>query len=194
MSKLRAKKIKLLLFDVDGVMTDGKLFFIPTAAGVAQGANTSSMTEFKGFHAHDGVAISLARLAGIRTGLVTKRTSETVATRARDLRLDYVYQGIHDKRAAFQEIVRKAGIDASEAAFIGDDVVDLPAMRASGLAIAVANAREQVKEESHLVTVHTGGDGAVRDALEYILKAQGRLKEIVELYIGARRPKDDGGN
>lgn len=184
MSKLRAKKIKLLLFDVDGVMTDGKLFFIPGLPGAAQGPNTSSMIEFKGFHAHDGVAISLARLAGIKTGLITKRTSETVAIRARDLKLDHIYQGINDKKIAFEEIVRKEGISGSEAAFVGDDVVDLPAMRASGFAVAVANARDEVKEEAHYVTPHIGGDGAIRDTLDYILKAQGRLKKIIELYIG----------
>lgn len=198
MSKIRAKRIakriRLLLFDVDGVMTDGKLFFIPAGQSKAQPGNSSSMTEFKGFHAHDGAAIALARLAGIKTGLITKRTSETVAIRARDLKLDYICQGINDKRSAFQEIIRQAGIPASQAAFVGDDVIDLPAMRASGFAVAVANARDEVKAEAHYVTPHAGGEGAVRDALDYILKAQGRLKEIIELYIGEHRPKDDPGN
>jgi 3-deoxy-D-manno-octulosonate 8-phosphate phosphatase (KDO 8-P phosphatase) len=189
MSEIRAKKIKLLLFDVDGVFTDGKLYFIPrNPGGERQGPNTSSMIEVKGFHAHDGAAISLARLAGIKTGLITKRTSETVALRARDLKLDYVYQGIQDKKAAFEDVLVKAGIPASEAAFVGDDVIDLPAMRASGFAIAVANARAEVKEEAHYVTPHSGGEGAIRDALDYILKAQGRLREIIELYIGGSAP------
>jgi 3-deoxy-D-manno-octulosonate 8-phosphate phosphatase (KDO 8-P phosphatase) len=191
MSKPRAKKIKLLLFDVDGVFTDGKLFFIPSLDAQPEG-NSSSMIEFKGFHAHDGAGISLARVAGIKTGLITKRKSETVAIRARDLKLDFVYQGISDKRAAFDEIVLKAGVTASETAFVGDDVIDLPAMRVSGLSIAVANARAEVKAEAHYVTPHAGGDGAVRDALEYILKAQGRLQEIIERYISARKP--DHGN
>jgi 3-deoxy-D-manno-octulosonate 8-phosphate phosphatase (KDO 8-P phosphatase) len=146
------------------------------------------MIEVKGFHAHDGAAISLARLAGIKTGLITKRMSETVALRARDLKLDYVYQGIQDKKGAFEQILLKAGIPASETAFVGDDVIDLPAMRASGFAIAVANARAEVKAEAHYVTPHSGGDGAIRDALDYILKAQGRLREIIELYIGETAP------
>ena len=146
------------------------------------------MIEVKGFHAHDGAAISLARLAGIKTGLITKRSSETVALRARDLKLDYVYQGIQDKKGAFEEILLKAGIAASEAAFVGDDVIDLPAMRASGFAIAVANARSEVKQEAHYVTPHSGGEGAIRDALDYILKAQGRLKETIERYIGETTP------
>jgi 3-deoxy-D-manno-octulosonate 8-phosphate phosphatase (KDO 8-P phosphatase) len=189
MSELRAQKIKMLLFDVDGVFTDGQLYFIPRTPGTEQeGPNTSSMIELKGFHAHDGAAISLARLAGIKTGLITKRSSETVALRARDLKLDYVYQGIQDKKGAFEEILSKSGIPASQTAFVGDDVIDLPAMRASGFAIAVANARAEVKKEAHYVTPHSGGEGAIRDALDYILKAQGRLKEIIELYIGGSAP------
>jgi 3-deoxy-D-manno-octulosonate 8-phosphate phosphatase (KDO 8-P phosphatase) len=108
--------------------------------------------------------------------------------RAHDLKLDYVYQGIQDKKGAFEEILLKAGIPASETAFVGDDVIDLPAMRASGFAIAVANARSEVKEEAHYVTPHSGGEGAIRDALDYILKAQGRLKETIERYIGETAP------
>jgi len=201
MSKLRAKKIKLLLFDVDGVLTDGKLFIFPAPAGAQQtvldqsakhsgeggfGLHSQTMIEAKGFHAHDGTAISLARLAGIKTGLITKRVSETVALRARDLKLEHVYQGIQDKRTAFEEILRQERLKPSEAAFVGDDVIDLPVMRHCGLAIAVANARREVKLEAHYVTLHSGGDGALRDAVEYILKAQGKWKQIVERYIGER--------
>jgi 3-deoxy-D-manno-octulosonate 8-phosphate phosphatase (KDO 8-P phosphatase) len=206
MSKKRAKKIKLLLFDVDGVLTDGKLYIFPAPAGVQQtifskhhasknaeqggfGLHSESYIEAKGFHAHDGTSISLARLAGIRTGLITKRISETVALRARDLKLEFVYQGIQDKLAVFEEIIKKAGIKAAEAAFVGDDVIDLPVMRTCGLAIAVANARDEVKEDAHYVTPHSGGDGALRDSVEYILKAQGKWKQVVEKYIGERSPK-----
>src|SRR5437660_1353637 len=160
-AQARARKIKLLLFDVDGVLTDGKLFIFPAPAGSQQsvleqsakhggeggfGFHSQSMIEAKGFHAHDGASISLARLAGIRTGLITKRVSETVALRARDLKLEFVRQGIQDKQTAFQEIVKEAGIKLEEAAFVGDDVIDLPAMRAGGLAIAVKNARAEVKK------------------------------------------------
>ena len=205
--KLRAKKIKLLLFDVDGVLTDGKLYIFPAPAGIQQstqdhaakhagqggfGLVSQSLIEAKGFHAHDGTAISFARLAGIKTGLITKRVSETVALRARDLRLEYVYQGIQDKRTAFEEILRQGGLDASEAAFVGDDVIDLPVMRSCGLAIAVANARAEVKEEAHYITPHAGGEGALRDATEYILKAQGKWKQVVSKYIGERSPKKTG--
>jgi 3-deoxy-D-manno-octulosonate 8-phosphate phosphatase (KDO 8-P phosphatase) len=180
----RACKIKLLLFDVDGVLTDGKLFFLPSPAG-----SQLSMIEFKGFHAHDGASISLARLGGIRTGLITKRMSETVALRARDLKLEFVYQGVDDKRTCFDEVVNKAGLQPEETAFVGDDVIDLPAMRAGGLAIAVKNARAEVRKEAHYVTSHGGGDGALRDAVEFILKAQGKWKRVVEAYIGERSPK-----
>ena len=194
MSKKRARKIKLLLFDVDGVLTDGKLFIIPTAAsgeGQASGRG-EGFIEAKGFHAHDGAGISLAHLAGIKTGLITKRVSQTVALRARDLKIEYVHQGIQDKLAAFEEIIEEAGIHSSEAAFVGDDVIDLPAMRNCGFAIAVANARDEVKEEAHYVTQHGGGDGALRDAIEYILKAQGKWEGVVEEYIGGKPAKKKG--
>ena len=189
-AQARAKKIKLLLFDVDGVLTDGKLFFLPNSADSQQNVvqqkaqSTSSMIEFKGFHAHDGASISLARLGGIKTGLITKRVSETVTLRARDLKLEYVHQGVQDKRTCFNEIVQKAGLKPEEAAFVGDDVVDLPAMRAGGLAIAVKNARAEVKREAHYVTPHAGGEGALRDAVEFILKAQSKWKGALKDYIG----------
>jgi 3-deoxy-D-manno-octulosonate 8-phosphate phosphatase (KDO 8-P phosphatase) len=184
-AQARARKIKLLLFDVDGVLTDGKLYFLPDREK-SQGSSELSAQgsiEFKGFHAHDGVAISLARLGGLRTGLITKRFSETVALRARDLKLEFVRQGSHDKGAAFQEIVHEAGLHPDEAAFVGDDIVDLPAMRLAGLAVAVANARIDVKEEAHFTTPRVGGDGALRDAVELILKAQGNWKKVLETYL-----------
>ena len=201
----RARKIKLLLFDVDGVLTDGKLFIFPAPAGSQQsvleqsakhggeggfGLHSQSMMEAKGFHAHDGTSISLARMAGIKTGLITKRISETVALRARDLKLEYVRQGVQDKATCFLEVVKQEGLKNEEAAFVGDDVIDLPAMRAGGLAIAVKNARAEVKREAHYVTPHAGGDGALRDAVEFILKAQGKWKRIVEEYISQRSPGD----
>ena len=209
-AQARARKIKLLLFDVDGVLTDGKLFIFPAPPGTGKSAlegkadeqsakhgqggfglpsqpsSGPSLIEAKGFHAHDGTSISLARLAGIKTGLITKRISETVALRARDLKLEYVRQGIQDKRTAFEEIVKGAGLKLEEAAFVGDDVIDLPAMRAGGLSIAVKNARAEVKKEAHYITPHAGGEGALRDAVEFILKAQGKWKKIVEAYIGER--------
>jgi len=195
MSKVRAKKIKLFLFDVDGVMTDGKIWIFPAPAGVtesslekgaAPGVSTQSLIEAKGFHAHDGTGIALLQRAGIKTGLITKRRSETVALRARDLRVDYVYQGIQDKRGAFEEILGKEKLIAAEAVFVGDDVIDLPVMRVCGLAIAVKNARPEVKQAAHYVTLHGGGEGGLRDAVEYVLKAQGRWKAVFEGYIAEK--------
>jgi 3-deoxy-D-manno-octulosonate 8-phosphate phosphatase (KDO 8-P phosphatase) len=206
----RARKIKLILFDVDGVLTDGKIWIFPAPPGVetqlgpsspaavaggpsaAQpsqggfGFRSATLIEAKGFHAHDGTAISLAKLAGLTTGVITKRISETVALRARDLRIDHVHQGIQDKLSVFRQILEKEQITAAEAAFVGDDVIDLPVMRHCGLAVAVKNARPEVKAEAHWITPHSGGDGAARDAIEYILKAQGKWKTVVEDYISER--------
>jgi 3-deoxy-D-manno-octulosonate 8-phosphate phosphatase (KDO 8-P phosphatase) len=201
MSKLRAKKIKLILFDVDGVLTDGKIWIFPSPAvgqqsaleqsaksgeGIGREAHGASLIEAKGFHAHDGTGISLARLAGIKTGLITKRVSETVVLRARDLKMEHVYQGIQNKAAVFQQILENDGITAAETAFVGDDVIDLPVMRRCGLAIAVKNARAEVKSEAHWITPHAGGEGAARDAIEYILKAQGKWKKVVADYTEER--------
>jgi 3-deoxy-D-manno-octulosonate 8-phosphate phosphatase (KDO 8-P phosphatase) len=202
-ARARAKKVKLLLFDVDGVLTDGRIYIFPAPSGIQQsieeqaarhgglggfGFDSQSMIEAKGFHAHDGAGISLARLGNIRTGLITKRISETVALRARDLRLDHVYQGVEDKRTVFEEILRQEGICSSEAGFVGDDVIDLPVMRSCGFAVAVANARTEVQKEAHYVTPHGGGDGALRDAIDYILRAQGAWERVVGEYILERSP------
>jgi 3-deoxy-D-manno-octulosonate 8-phosphate phosphatase (KDO 8-P phosphatase) len=203
MSKARAKKIKLILLDVDGVMTDGTIFLFPAPAGAQQnvrsateskadhggyGIASDAVVEAKGFNAHDGTGISLARLGGLKLGVITKRISETVRLRCRDLKIEHVYQGANDKLTAMREILEKENLTADQAAFVGDDIIDLPTMRAAGLAIAVANAREEVKDEAHVITDHRGGEGAVRDAIEYILKAQGKLEDVVAEYIHERTP------
>ena len=171
----RARRIRLVLFDVDGVLTDGKIWTLP----VKEGEKTF---EPKGFHAHDGTGISLARLAGIKTGLITKRISETVALRARDLKMDHVHQGIQDKAGVMREILEKDGITAAEVAFVGDDVIDLPAMRKCGLAIAVKNARPEVKTSAMAVTDVPGGQGAVREVVELLIKAQGHWDGLLKKY------------
>ena len=197
----RAKKIRIILFDVDGVLTDGTLWFIPaptsaprsTDAQAQQHANSpgygivsQNMVEVKGFNAHDGTAISLAHLGGLKAGIVTKRISETVALRARDLHLDFVFQGAANKSEVLDKVVAESGVREDEIAYVGDDVIDLPIMRRCGLAIAVANSRPQVLEMAHYHTPSKGGEGAARDAVEYILKAQGKLDEVIEAYIYAR--------
>ncbi len=149
------------------------------------------MIEAKGFHAHDGTAVSLARLGGLKTGIVTKRISETVALRARDLRIDYVFQGAENKSDVLDRILADNGFHEEEIAYVGDDIIDLPIMRRCGLAIAVANARPQVMAIAHHQTLSRGGQGAARDAVEYILEAQGKLQESIDAYISVRTsPKE----
>jgi len=196
----RARKIKIVLFDVDGVLTDGTIWLVPTAARsglldeisgketIGFGVNSTTMTEAKGYSAHDGTAISLARIGGLKCGVITKRISETVATRARDLKLEFVYQGCAFKMQAIREIMEKEGVALDEICYVGDDVIDLPAMREVGLAVAVANARERVKAEAHYVTPNGGGYGAARDAVEFILEAKGVLDRCIEAYIDDRNP------
>ena len=179
-AEARARKIKVLIFDVDGVLTDGQLTFIPKLDGTA--------AETKGFSAHDGLGISLARLGGIRVGVITKRESQTVAIRARDLKLEFVYQGQAHKLAAAKEICAAAGITLEELCYVGDDIVDLPVMRVCGLAIATANARPQMIQMAHWVTPNRGGFGAGRDAIEFILQAQGSLDRVIEQYLDADDP------
>jgi 3-deoxy-D-manno-octulosonate 8-phosphate phosphatase (KDO 8-P phosphatase) len=180
----RARRIKVLIFDVDGVLTDGQLYFLPQTG--ADGKQYG--LEFKGFTAHDGLGITLARLGGLRVGIITKRESATVAIRARDLKLEFVYQGQAHKLEAAEEIAAKAGITMEELAYVGDDVVDLPVMRACGLAIATANARIQCKAAAHYITPNPGGQGAGRDAIDFILGAQGKLDAAIEAFLDAENP------
>lgn len=172
-----------MLFDVDGVLTDGTIWLQPAPPGGAQAGNSSSGIEVKGFHAHDGIGFSLARLGGLKVGWITKRTSQTVALRARDLRLDFIYQGQANKLSALEEICEREGIDASEVCYVGDDIVDLPVMERVGLAIATANARTIVKDAAQFTTEHEGGAGAGRDAIEYVLGAQGKLSAVIGRYL-----------
>jgi len=184
----RARRIKVLIFDVDGVLTDGQLFFLPENDGRPGPDGKYSGLEFKGFTAHDGLGITLARLGGLRVGLITKRQSATVAIRAQDLKLEFVYQGQAHKLAAAEEIAAKAGIAMDELAYVGDDVVDLPVMRACGLSIATANARIQAKAAAHYITPNPGGQGAGRDAIDFILAAQGKLDAAIEAFLDAGNP------
>ncbi len=180
----RARRIRLILFDVDGVLTDGKIWTVPLGSE----AGVEKTLEPKGFHAHDGIGISLARIGGIHSGLITKRSSETVAQRARALRLEYVYMGQDYKIRALREIMERGSFTLDQIAYAGDDVIDLPVMRVCGLAIATANARDQVKAAAHYVTPHAGGEGAGRDAVDFILQAQGILDQCIEEYIDEQHP------
>jgi 3-deoxy-D-manno-octulosonate 8-phosphate phosphatase (KDO 8-P phosphatase) len=171
----RAKNIKILIFDVDGVLTDGQIFVIPNAEGHG--------IEAKGFAAHDGLGISLGRLGGLRIGIITKRNSQTVAIRANDLKLEFVYQGQAHKMNAINDILAKTGYTIDQLCYVGDDIVDLPVMRQCGLSIATANARKEVKSAAHYVTPNPGGFGAGRDAIDFILTAQGTLEKVIEQYL-----------
>ena len=204
MSEDRAKNIKLIIFDVDGVMTDGTIFLFPAPGGASAhptadhrermadkggfGISSTTMLEAKGFNAHDGTGFSLMRLGGIKAAIITKRISETVALRARDLKIEHVYQGQQDKAAAFYEILAKENLTAEQVAYVGDDIIDLPVMRNCGLAIAVGDARERVKAEAHYITQNRGGHGAARDAVEFILQAKGVLDKCIDSYIDEDNP------
>jgi len=200
----RALRIKIILFDVDGVLTDGTIWLVPgspadggslvkqqlkeKSSEVGFAVQSATLTEAKGYSAHDGAGISLARLGGLKCGVITKRISETVATRARDLKLEYVYMGQSFKMQAVREIMAKEGVTLEEIAYVGDDVIDLPVLRQCGLAIAVANAREQVKAAAHYITPNSGGYGAGRDAIDFILDAKGVLNDCIEAYIDEENP------
>ncbi len=184
----RARRIKVLIFDVDGVLTDGQLFFLPENNGQPGPDGKRTGLEFKGFTAHDGLGITLARLGGLRVGLITKRESATVAIRAQDLKLEFVYQGQSNKMNAVADILVRADITIDELAYVGDDVVDLPVMRACGLSIATANARIQAKAAAHYITPNGGGHGAGRDAIDFILTAQGKLDAAIEAFLDHDNP------
>jgi 3-deoxy-D-manno-octulosonate 8-phosphate phosphatase (KDO 8-P phosphatase) len=201
----RARRIKIILFDVDGVLTDGTIWLVPAPAREDQvhaqlkqlsgkdgamgfGVHSATMMEAKGYSAHDGAGISLARIGGMKCGVITKRISETVATRARDLKLEFVYMGQAFKMRAVREIMEKEDVALDEIAYVGDDVIDLPVMRECGFAVAVANAREQVKAEAHYITAHAGGYGAARDAIDFILDAKGILNDCIETMIDESNP------
>ena len=173
--RARAAKIKLLLMDVDGVMTDGKLYFIPSAT-------PGEMVEFKAFDSQDGIALQWCQWKGIRTGVISGRNSPATVERAKQVKMNYVYQGHIEKIPIIEEIMADAGISKEEVAYMGDDLTDVVVFHRVGLAIAVANARPDVKAEAHWVTHHVGGNGAVRDAVELIFEARGFWAEILTKY------------
>jgi len=169
-----AAPIKLLLMDVDGVLTDGRLYNVPDAAG--------NMVETKGFDSQDGIALQWCARLGIATGLISGRVSPATVERATQCKFKYIYQGHTEKIPILEEILADAKISRDEVAYIGDDFTDVVVMRRVGLAIATANARPEVKPIAHHVTSVPGGSGAVRETIELILKAQGKWDEILRHY------------
>ena len=169
-SQERAARVKLIIFDVDGVLTDG---------GIYIGADGEL---FKSFHCRDGLGITLARKAGLKTAIITGRTSKQVAHRANELHIDRVHQGCMDKRAAYRSLKDEFGVTDEEVAYVGDDLIDLPVMLQCGFPAAVADASEETREAAAYVARHPGGHGAVRDVIEFILKAQGRWKDVIASF------------
>jgi 3-deoxy-D-manno-octulosonate 8-phosphate phosphatase (KDO 8-P phosphatase) len=169
-----ASKIRLLLMDVDGVLTNGKLYNVPGPDG--------AMVETKGFDSQDGIGLQWLAQEGIATGVISGRLSPATVERARQCKFRYVYQGHTEKIPILNEILADAKLEAGEVAYIGDDLTDVVVMRRVGLAIATANARLEVKAAAHYVTCAEGGHGAVREAVELLLKAQGRWAEILKHY------------
>ena len=170
----RASHVRLLLMDCDGVLTDGRVYFLPSPGG--------GVAETKGFDCHDGIALAWARRAGIETGIITGRGGLAVQERARSSRMRYLVEGRTDKLDSFNEILRDSDLKPSQVGFIGDDITDLPLLKRVGLAVGPANARPEVRAAVHWVTPSGGGQGSVRDVIELLLRAQGRWEEILSRY------------
>lgn len=174
----KAKKIKLFITDVDGVLTNGQIVL------------GTSHQEWKAFHAQDGLGIALAQKAGLKVAIITGRYSEAVEKRAEELDISLVYQKIKDKRKALKEILAELELAKEEIAYLGDDLNDLPILGQVGLKLAVANAVPEVKARVDYVTEKAGGQGAVREALTLILQAQDKWEGIVEAYLA--QPEEGG--
>lgn len=168
----RAKQIQVLLMDVDGTLTDGAVTLLSQPDG--------SALEIKTFDAHDGQGLMLAQTAGLRTGCITGRESPALVRRANEVKMEFVYQKQPTKTAAFEEILKKAGVVESQVAYVGDDLPDLPIMRRVGLAVAVGDAVLDAKLAAHYVTKAHAGKGAIREAVELILKAKGIWDEMID--------------
>jgi len=168
----RAKQIQVLLMDVDGTITAGTVTLLSQPDG--------SALEIKTFDAHDGQGLSLARTAGLRTGVITGRESAALRRRARELDIEFVYEKQPTKVGAFEEILKKTGVPESAVAYLGDDLPDLPLMRRVGLAAAVGDAALEVKLAAHYVTKAIGGKGAARELVELILKSKGIWEEMID--------------
>ena len=171
----RARRVEMILMDVDGVMTDGRIILLPNGEGGVQ--------EVKVFDVQDGVGITFAHRVGLRTGIITGRQSESVAARAKELGIEIVEQGSWNKLETYAQVRVAAKLGDSQICYIGDDLQDLPLLRRVGFAVAVANALPDIKKMCHMVTERSGGRGAVREAIEFILRAQGKWDQIMARYL-----------
>jgi 3-deoxy-D-manno-octulosonate 8-phosphate phosphatase (KDO 8-P phosphatase) len=170
--KKRAAQIQVLLMDVDGTMTDGGVTLLSQPDGTA--------LEIKTFDAHDGQGLTLAHTAGLRTGCITGRESAALLRRAHEMKMDFIYMKQPVKIPAYEEVLKKTGVPESAVAFVGDDLPDLPLMRRVGLAVAVGNAVPEVKKAAHFTTRAVAGQGAIREAIELILKSKGIWEEMID--------------
>ena len=166
----KAKKVKLLLLDVDGVLTDGRIIY------------DSAGRDSKFFDVHDGLGVYVLHMSGIRTVLITAKSSKTISPRAKDMRVAEVFADIFPKTAVLEKILKKYRVTPDEVCFVGDDLVDLSLMRKVGLPVAVANGASEIKEAASFVTNRSGGRGAVREVAELILKSQGKWEDILKFY------------
>lgn len=166
-----AKRVRLLILDVDGVLTDGRIFI------------TASGEEFKAFNTLDGHGLKMLQSTGVQLAVITGRAAPSVAHRMRNLGIDHYYEGVHDKRTAFAELLASTGLAAEDCAYIGDDVIDLPVMSRVGLAVAVPDAPSFVRQHAHFVTGNRGGRGAVRELCELIMQAQGHYDRVMASYL-----------
>jgi 3-deoxy-D-manno-octulosonate 8-phosphate phosphatase (KDO 8-P phosphatase) len=169
--KNKLKKIKMILFDVDGVLCNGNIVYLDNGA------------EIKAFNVQDGMGVTLARMAGLLTGLLTGRKSEIITRRAKELKIDVVSQGNFNKLNPYLDILKKFGLEDDEVCYIGDDLVDMVILNRVGFSVAVANAREEVKAICDYVTVLHGGKGAVREVIDLILKRQNKFDKILESFV-----------
>jgi len=167
----RLSKIKLLIVDCDGVLTDGRIVLL------------SETEETKFFDVKDGHGIRLAGRAGLKTAIISGRASFAVRARARDLGITYLYEGAWVKTGPYEEVLAAEGIGDDSVCYVGDDVTDIPLMRRAGLAVAVADAVEEAKQHAHYVTERPGGRGAVREVIELILKSQGKWEGVMSRYL-----------
>lgn len=170
-AELRAQKIKLVIFDVDGVMTDGTLYLADDGQ------------EYKGFNSLDGHGLKMLKGTGVELAIITGRSSRVVENRAKNLGITIIHQGAHDKLAVYESLCSELNLHCDETAFMGDDVVDLPVMRRAGLAITVPAAPEIVKAHSQYTTTRAAGHGAVREACEFLMRAQGTLDAALAPYL-----------
>ena len=167
----KAAKIRLLIFDVDGVLTDGKLFFDEMGR------------EYKAFHSRDGHGIKMLQKTGVDVAVISGRRSKSVAQRMASLGIEHVFQGQEDKCAAFNELCTKLGVTADQVAHVGDDLLDLPLMRRAGLAIAVQDAHFSVRERAHWITANPGGYGAAREVCDLVMQAQNTFDAAINAYL-----------